>query len=269
MTSQNQAIKEFKTISGVTISYILSGVHPTKKQKRSTIVLLHGAWSNSSVWLTLMKQLQGTYSFIAPDLRNRGSSSCGSMSIENCAEDLIELLMHEKINDVILVGNSFGSNVANKIVEQRKLQGSIRGLILCSPLAGNTLKNKRWFQMLCMALSFLVWPLPRCFPRKRMNYQHLQNDSEKWMWLHDVRGIHLRDFVSAARVMVNDTLNVEGAVPTILLCGTKDQFINHNLLKSLVQSERVRLECIQGHHLLMVHHAEKLLPFIEMIEKGI
>jgi esterase len=53
------------------------------------------------------------YKVILPDMRNHGHSfHSGEFSYEIMAEDLAEVIAHEKVNEIMLAGHSMGGKAA-------------------------------------------------------------------------------------------------------------------------------------------------------------
>jgi pimeloyl-ACP methyl ester carboxylesterase len=94
-----------------------------------SIVFVHGWGINGSYWEEQAKFLEDKYQVITLDLHGHGKTPAtrSAMTIEQHAEDVVELINYLKINKVILVGHSMAGNinlhVYNKIPE--KIMGFI------------------------------------------------------------------------------------------------------------------------------------------------
>lgn len=84
------------------------------KTQGMTIICLHGMYGRAETWVDFIKYYGKQYRIIAPDQRGHGLSSkpISKYTIEEMAEDIIELLNYLKIDSVILVGHSMGGGVA-------------------------------------------------------------------------------------------------------------------------------------------------------------
>lgn len=84
------------------------------KTQAMTILCLHGMYGRAETWVDFIKYYGKQYRIIAPDQRGHGLSSkpISKYTIEEMAEDIIELLDFLKINSVILVGHSMGGGIA-------------------------------------------------------------------------------------------------------------------------------------------------------------
>ncbi len=109
--------------NGVTIFYDDVGEGPA-------LVLLHGFTLSSAMWRPQQDALRDQFRVITPDLRGMGQSSVPTMgySMELYASDIVALLDHLKLEQVILGGMSMGGYVALALL--RRFAGRVRGLIL-------------------------------------------------------------------------------------------------------------------------------------------
>lgn len=84
------------------------------KTQGMTILCLHGMYGRAETWCDFIEHYGKQYRIIAPDQRGHGLSSkpISKYTVEEMAEDIIELLDFLKIDSVILVGHSMGGGVA-------------------------------------------------------------------------------------------------------------------------------------------------------------
>ncbi|MCC5637928.1 alpha/beta hydrolase [Nostoc sp. CHAB 5844] len=112
------------------------------------VVLLHGAWNDSSQWSNVMEKLAQNFHCFAPDLLGFGESDKPKIhhSIDLQVESIAELLQALRLERVYLVGHSVGgwivASYALKYPEQ------VEGLVLLAP-EGVTIEQqeKRWQEM--------------------------------------------------------------------------------------------------------------------------
>jgi len=77
------------------------------------IIILHGLLGSSDNWRAITKRLNSSYKVFAVDLRNHGQSPHSEiMTYPAMADDVRELLEHERISGCHLVGHSLGGKVA-------------------------------------------------------------------------------------------------------------------------------------------------------------
>ncbi len=84
------------------------------KTQGMTILCLHGMYGRAETWVDFIEHYGKQYRIIAPDQRGHGLSSkpISKYTVEEMAEDIIELLDFLKIDSVILVGHSMGGGIA-------------------------------------------------------------------------------------------------------------------------------------------------------------
>lgn len=117
--------KEKLTLSnGETIAYI------DTKIGHKVLILIHGNFSSSRFFDPLIKRIPNDVRIIAPDLRGYGDTSYINRfdSLEELANDIIELVNHLKIDHVDLLGWSLGGGVAMELASQ--LKNRVKHLIL-------------------------------------------------------------------------------------------------------------------------------------------
>jgi haloalkane dehalogenase len=112
------------------------------------IVFLHGAWNDSSQWVSLIESLSLNFHCLAPDLLGFGESDDPNIhhSIDLHVECLVEFLNALKLEKVYLVGHSVGAWIATSYA--LKYPDQIYGLVLIAPegveIEG---QKKRWQKM--------------------------------------------------------------------------------------------------------------------------
>jgi len=110
------------------------------------IVFIHGFPFNHSMWEPQMLALPNEYRAIAFDVRGHGDSDVadGIYSVEFFVDDLIGLLDHLVLNQVVVCGLSMGGYIALRAIERHPER--FKGLILCdtrSEADSNEAKVKR------------------------------------------------------------------------------------------------------------------------------
>lgn len=102
------ADKRVAVVNGISLSYEIAG-----DPAAPPMVLLHALGERASDWGTVMPALAGRCSVYAVDMRGHGDSDWpGSYSLELMCDDVIALLGHLGLRNVILVGHSMGGLVA-------------------------------------------------------------------------------------------------------------------------------------------------------------
>lgn len=108
------------------------------------VVLLHGFGEDSTVWQQQVQYLETSYQLITPDLRGSGASDtlAPASSIEQMADDVIEILQHENIDHCTIIGHSMGGYVALALVEKYPSWFNGIGLVHSTSYADNEEKKQ-------------------------------------------------------------------------------------------------------------------------------
>ena len=97
------------------------------------VILLHGAWNDSSQWVSVIELLSQHFHCFAPDLLGFGESENPNIhySIDLQVECLAEFLQALKLEKVYLAGHSLGGWIAASYA--LKYPEQVSGLVLLSP----------------------------------------------------------------------------------------------------------------------------------------
>lgn len=112
------------------------------------VVFLHGAWCDSSEWVSTMELISRNFHCFAPDLLGFGESEYPDIhhAIDLQVDCLVEFLQALKLEKVYLVGHSLGAWIAASCA--LKYPERVQGLVLVSPegveIDG---QQKRWQTM--------------------------------------------------------------------------------------------------------------------------
>ena len=83
------------------------------------LVILHGLFGSSDNWQTLGKKFSENFLVYLVDLRNHGHSPhSDEFSYELMSDDINELILSEKIENVNLLGHSMGGKVAMRAIQK-------------------------------------------------------------------------------------------------------------------------------------------------------
>lgn len=99
----------------------------------TSLVFLHGAWNDSSQWVSVMEILSRNFHCFAPDLFGFGESEFPNIhySIDLQVECLAQFLQAVKQEKVYLIGDSLGGWIAASYA--LKYPEQINGLVLLAP----------------------------------------------------------------------------------------------------------------------------------------
>lgn len=97
------------------------------------VVFLHGAWCDSSEWVSTMELISRDFHCFAPDLLGFGESEYPNVhhAIDLHVDCLVEFLQALKLEKVYLVGHSLGAWIAASCA--LKYPEKVQGLVLLSP----------------------------------------------------------------------------------------------------------------------------------------
>jgi len=113
------------------------------KAKKDCLIL-HGWGQNSTLWQPLARQLSNKYRYFLLDLPGFGNSShlTGSPNVPQYTQFIQNFIQSQKIKKPIIIGHSFGGQIAAFLA--LKHPQSISSLILISPsiIRHKTLKDK-------------------------------------------------------------------------------------------------------------------------------
>ncbi|MDJ0676676.1 MAG: alpha/beta hydrolase [Calothrix sp. MO_167.B42] len=195
------------------------------------IIFLHGAWDDSSQWVSVMELLGQNFQCLAPDLLGFGESEDPNVhySVDLQVECLGELLQALNLDRVNLVGHSLGGWVAASYA--LKYPGQVSSLVLLAP-EGVAIEGyqKRYQKMQALVqrapwifkLLRLVTPLTKIFGLK-MNVA--QDWQQKQLLLSHPTGsqiLFLRQLPEIEAELLQDQLNGIQA-PTLILQGGQDE----------------------------------------------
>ncbi|HYZ71571.1 MAG TPA: alpha/beta hydrolase family protein [Chthoniobacterales bacterium] len=85
-------------------------------------VLVHGAWHGGWCWRRVVTNLRSAgHAVFAPTLTGFGERvhlTRADLTLDDFATDVVNLIAAEELNDVILVGHSFGGNVISAVADR-------------------------------------------------------------------------------------------------------------------------------------------------------
>jgi len=96
-----------------------------------TFVLVHGAWHGGWCWSKVATILRGRgHAVVTPTqtgLGERAHLLSRSIDLDVFVTDIANVLAYEDLDDVVLVGHSFGGNAISGVAD--RMRGRIRGLV--------------------------------------------------------------------------------------------------------------------------------------------
>lgn len=129
--------KKFLSLDrGETISYIEAGLD----ESADIMILVHGNYSDSTLFSPLIEKLETKCKVYAIDLRGMGDSTYNkkATSARAYSKDIVDFIYKKKIKNALLLGWSFGGGVC--LEAGADLGDLIRGIILLSPMHADGFK---------------------------------------------------------------------------------------------------------------------------------
>lgn len=107
------------------------------------IVLLHGLGLTHGIWQNIAGLYKEQVQFILPDLRGHGGSELGAAdgTIEQYADDILELMDELGLEKVLLGGHSMGGYVALALAEKHPER--VAGLVMIATNAGEDSPDRK------------------------------------------------------------------------------------------------------------------------------
>ena len=122
--------------------FIHNGIAYYKEGKGEVVVLLHGFPMDKNIWLDLIPVLSSNHQVIAIDIPGLGNSNALTLNaIYTIAEQIHDLLQHERVDKAVFVGHSMGGYIA--LAFSKQYSKMVKGLSLVhSTLKADTKEKK-------------------------------------------------------------------------------------------------------------------------------
>ncbi len=236
------------------------------------ILFLHGFPFNGSLWKPQIEFFQDKRIVLAPDLRGHGSGPKGNAPwmILDYVDDLHELLVKAKIEQVILCGHSMGGYIALEFIH--KYPQMVQSLILAGSRAdadSNEAKDQRYKTL------------------EKIREEGLESFAEDFskLVLADVRSKEKKELMTTVQDMilsneVEDVMLVIGALasrkdstqnlkeiscPTMVIVGAEDKVtswgVNHSMARRITNCQFAKVA--KAGHLVNIEQPEKFNDLID------
>ncbi|OGN16935.1 MAG: hypothetical protein A3C88_00350 [Candidatus Yanofskybacteria bacterium RIFCSPHIGHO2_02_FULL_50_12] len=239
-----------------------------------TLVFIHGLSGSSSAWLPYEKVFEDRYNIISPDFRGHGKSRkrgrYNDYAIENIADDLVRLLQHLRVQELIVIGHSFGTLIALSII--RQLPGT-KKVMFISPTF--KVENTWWLPVarVFVGVLYVFGPLfPfSTRPKRHVDYQKLTPTGD-WslrriipdilntgirVYSYCLRHVWTRDFHPWWKGMEVPSLILHGEVDTVVPVRSAQ------MLSELMPRAELRI-IKEGNHILPVNNFKEVRDAIEL-----
>ncbi len=258
------------------IYYFLDAREPA----RPTVVFLHGLSANHTTWAAAFEKFRELkLNCLAPDLRGHGLSDKTKKRplyrLPVFADDIDAILKKEGLENVILVGYSFGGYIALQYALSHSQ--SVAALILVSanhvsPLnyAGLGFLNSIVYAL----INGLAWLL---FWQKRRNYYYFDQATASGYWQTTFRGLITMPLtINFWMLSEAFKLNFSRALgnikcPTLILRGHHDAFLSQREaldMSAMLKDSRLVVPENSSHYLASDHYkktTEAIINFLKEI----
>lgn len=239
-------------VNGILTNYEVLG-----SKNKDTILILHGWGRNLQDWLPTTQFLSKTYKVILADLPGFGGSPLPSNKIMDLYDysDWLESLLHKLgLNQIILVGHSFGGKIA---VVASVTNINIKKLILVDP---SGVPDKNLSAKIKEVLFQLTQPLNNILPStiKKLLFNIIASSDYK----NANSGLRQVLKKILKQNILSEASNI--SIPTIIIWGSEDKDVPVQLakvLKSKIKDSLIRIVWGAGHH----PHLEKPDKFQEIL----
>lgn len=250
---------------------MMTNMHYELYGKGIPIVCIHGFPLAHTIWSPWIPFIEDRARIITPDLRGYGRSDCTEYpaSMNEMAEDILELIEFLELSQVCLVGQSMGGYVALHFA--RLYPERVNGLMLVAshPYADSQQTRENRMQMIEKVRTVGVKETLKTFPEKLSTDASVQEYALQIIDKVGVESVVASQMAMAGRVDNTDILRNAG-FPTAIVVGDQDQFVNaamqEKMRADLPNTDFMVIPDVG--HMLMMEAPEKLTAsVVTLIEK--
>lgn len=247
-------------------------LHYQKVGYGPTVVLLHGFGEDSTIWRNQILRLQSSFQLLVPDLRGTGASAhlTPVQSIEQMADEVIEVLDHEQINNSTIIGHSMGGYVALALAEKYPSYVTGIGLVHSTSYADNEEKKQARTKSIEFidqntAAEFMKATIPNLFG-EMFKKEHPNEVNALIERGRSFTKEHLIAYYKAMIARPDRTHVIEHAkVPVLYFIGSEDKAVNPaDALQQAALPQICQVHLVQGiAHLGMLESSDELNKTVE------
>ena len=246
---------------GVNLSYtILPGRSPV-------LFFIHGTGSNRSIFNQYLKDFK-SHKRVALDLRGHGRSQRGWISIKDLVDDCKTLIKKEKLNKIIIIGNSTGSVVALHLA--KSIPKKVKGLVLASHFGRPYVRGAFIIRIVS---SFIARFVSLFGSNRKLFFQDFwkHRDMSWWQFIFlDIKGTsYTAWFSTVSKSLAVDSNISKINVPTLILQGKRDLLLKASKLRSDSKTIKASFKEIDTHHHVLTDEYDYSLRLIREFLKGI
>ncbi|MFA6094531.1 MAG: alpha/beta hydrolase [Candidatus Paceibacterota bacterium] len=246
---------------------------------KPTLVFLHGLSSNHTTWLSVGKKCAGDgYGVVLVDMRGHGYSDKRKKrslyTFPQFAKDLRQIILKENIQRCVLVGYSYGGEVALEYTITFK--DAVVGLVLISTNMVNPLVYRHVSFLTPVARYFYLIVAMFFFWQYRKSYHYYQYGEVAGYWRSVFGGlmtmpisINLWMLTQMAFLDFRKTI-CQIAIPTVLVGGLGDPFLTQKEIddmKDAMQNAYIVTPQINGHYVARDAQEQVELIILQFLNK--
>lgn len=217
--------------------------------ERDTVIFIHGAGGNSTVWVHQLEGLQVGYNLVALDLIGHGTTKGGPVnSISEYGSWLEGILEKTFMRPVVLAGHSMGGAIVMEVASRN--QKLVKGLILLA--TGPRLKvAPQFLKGLKEDFENTVKAIMKYAYRKDVDEKTVKEGVD--LMVSSGQDVVFNDFYACDNFDISERLN-EINVPSAIIVGDQDKLtpikLSMELLEKLKDSRLIKVKNA-GHMLMM------------------
>ncbi|KAB2344889.1 alpha/beta fold hydrolase [Actinomadura rudentiformis] len=94
-------------------------LHGNSDERRLVFVLVHGAWHHGGHWAATAEELRRRgHKVHAPTVTGHGPGAARNVTHTDGVASIVDYLDEHQLNEIVLVGHSFGGTIISKVAEQ-------------------------------------------------------------------------------------------------------------------------------------------------------
>ena len=227
-------------IDDINISYIKEGSSNEK------LLLLHGWGSNKEVFNNMIKYLKDDIEVYAIDLPGFGKTNepSSAFSIDDYTDIVIKFINEMKLDNLSILGHSFGGRIMIKLANRKKLDFKINKYILvdAAGIKHTNLKNRKKVKR-----NKRLFKIANLFSKRLVNYLKTKIGSEDYKNATPMMRDILVKSISEDLKPLIENINY----PTLLVWGEKDTATPYEdalYMKSVIKDSGIVLVPNGGHY---------------------
>lgn len=226
-------------------SYDNETIYYNKIGKGEKLILLHGLGSNHTTLLKIANKLKHKYTLILPDLRGHGKSTTKNLSMSSNLKDLYILIKKEKIKHPIIIGNSYGANIAYHYNDMFKTKATV----LINPLISPHFRFKKTYTYAAKLLRLL----PLKYKIKPINYNKVKSSKIFGTFSKDLKTQNPKTYSKNMLISLNNTKQPKIKTNLIVLHSLNDKIIKKSL-RTWSRKNHINYLALKSNHITSIRN---------------